>query len=253
MSESLVSSTPPAQLLNNARLLRDDFNRFMLEYEFAVDEVLTKVDVLRREFLHLHKYNPIEHISSRVKNPDSLLEKAMRKGLEPSLEAIRENITDIAGIRITCSFISDTYTILELLSAQDDIEVIEIKDYIANPKPNGYKSLHALLQVPIFLSTGKQLMTVEVQIRTIAMDFWASLEHKIFYKYQGTVPAHLAQDLTDAASAAELLDKKMEELYAEVHGAGAHTPTVKNAQTMGETEAQLLWEFFNSKTIKTAK
>ena len=189
----------------------------MMTYRFAVDEVLTKVSILREEFTHLHRYNPIEHVTSRVKSPASIIAKVTRRGIPPSLDEIRANIADIAGVRITCSFIADTYRMLEILTAQADVRVLEVKDYIANPKPNGYKSLHAIIEIPVFLSDGPQPVTVEVQIRTIAMDFWASLEHKIYYKYHGKVPDHLLASLTEAASVAEQLDRRMEELHDEVH------------------------------------
>lgn len=191
----------------------------MMEYRFAVDEVLTKVTILREEFVHLHRYNPIEHVSSRVKSAGSLVGKMARKNVPPDPVAIRASITDIAGIRITCAFIEDAYRVLETLVSQDDVRVIEVKDYIANPKPNGYKSLHAIIEIPVFLSTGPVQVPVELQIRTVAQDFWAALEHKIFYKYDGEVPDHLAESLSDAASIAERLDVRMEELHREVHGA----------------------------------
>ncbi|MFT0846975.1 TetR family transcriptional regulator [Actinomycetaceae bacterium L2_0104] len=200
------------------RGMREDFTRLMMEYRSGVDEVLTKVSILREEFLHLHRYNPIEHVNSRVKTPTSILNKVVRKGCDPAIASIRQNIHDIAGVRITCSFIADTYRILEALTSQDDVRVIEIKDYIASPKASGYKSLHAIIEIPVFLSTGAVPVIVEVQIRTIAMDFWASLEHKIFYKYDGDVPPHLATDLLNAAYLAQQLDQRMEQLHREIHG-----------------------------------
>ena len=199
------------------RRLRTDFSRMLMHHQFAIDEMLTKVSILREEFLHLHRYNPIEHISSRVKSPRSLIEKITRRGLPLEIDAITANITDIAGIRITCSFIADTYRVLETLTSQNDVRIIEIKDYIAHPKPNGYKSLHAILEIPVFLSAGPVPIVCEVQVRTIAMDFWASLEHKIHYKYAGDVPDRLVEELTRAANAAGELDRKMEQLHAEVH------------------------------------
>ncbi|WP_420842419.1 GTP pyrophosphokinase [Glycomyces paridis] len=205
-------------MLEFAHQIREDFGRFMMEYRFAVDEVLTKVTILREEFRHLHRYNPIEHVTSRLKTPESILEKVARRGYAPTLPSIRANVTDIAGIRITCAFMADTYRILDALTSQHDVRVVAVKDYIAEPKPNGYKSLHAIIEVPVFLSTGAVPVIVEVQIRTIAMDFWASLEHKIFYKYDGEVPEHLAAELAAAAGAAEQLDRRMEQLHAEVHG-----------------------------------
>ncbi|MFF3026139.1 MULTISPECIES: GTP pyrophosphokinase family protein [Microbacterium] len=205
--------------ITEAKELRDQFQRFLREYEFGMREVETKISILRDEFTHDHAYNPIEHVKSRVKSPDSIVEKIARKGIEePDFDRIREEITDIAGVRVTCSFIADVYRLFDLLTAQDDITVRIVKDYIKNPKPNGYKSLHAILEVPVFLSTGALSVPVEVQFRTIAMDFWASLEHKIYYKFSNQVPSHLVDSLTDAADAAAELDSRMERLHREAHG-----------------------------------
>ncbi|WP_370882705.1 GTP pyrophosphokinase [Kineosporia succinea] len=242
----LLPQTPPQpnpQLLSFVRQMREDFTRFLMEYQFAVDEVLTKVSVLREEFLHLHRYNPIEHVNSRLKSPESILEKVARRGIHPSLPSIRENITDIAGVRITCSFIADTYRVLETLTSQDDVRLIQTKDYIANPKANGYKSLHAIIEIPVFLSTGPVPVIVELQIRTIAMDFWASLEHKIFYKYDREVPPHLVRELTEAAAAAEQLDRRMEQLHHEVHGVGQ--PTDRPEASIYDIDGALLQQLWH--------
>jgi len=204
----------PSQL----RSVRDELQRFLLPYRFGLQEVSTKIDILRDEFQYMHDYNPIEHVSSRVKTPDSLVEKLARKGVEPDFDSIRSRITDIAGIRITTSFTADAYRLFDLLTAQADISVRRVKDYIAHPKPNGYKSLHAIIEVPVFLSTGTLSVPVEVQFRTIAMDFWASLEHKIYYKYASQVPPELLVELKDAAESAALLDARMERLHQELHG-----------------------------------
>lgn len=236
-----VSATPDAAMLAFVRKMREDFTRFMMEYQFAADEVMTKVTILREEFLHLHRYNPIEHVKSRVKAPESILDKVVKRGLDPSFESIRAHITDIAGIRITCSFIADTYRILDALTSQDDVRVIQVKDYIAHPKPNGYKSLHAIIEVPVFLSTGAVPVAVEVQIRTIAMDFWASLEHKIFYKYDGDVPAHLAADLAAAAAVAEHLDRRMEQLHTQVHGDTSSPTEETTAPGVDDALLRRLW------------
>ena len=201
------------------RELRDETERFLLEYGFGMREIETKLAILREEFEHTHSYNPIEHVSSRVKSPDSLVEKVMRKGIEPDFDVIRAEITDIAGVRVTCSFVSDVYRLFDLLAQHDDITVRRVKDYIAEPKPNGYQSLHAIVEVPVFLSTGRVQVPVEVQFRTIAMDFWASLEHKIYYKFSNQVPSHLVDSLSDAADAAAELDVRMERLHREAHGA----------------------------------
>ncbi|RDH12188.1 GTP pyrophosphokinase [Tsukamurella pulmonis] len=225
---------PDAATLAQARRMRDELTRFLMEYQFAVKEVLTKVTILREEFLQLHRYNPIEHVTSRIKKPESIVKKVARRGIAPELPLIREAITDIAGIRITCSFIADTYRILETITAQDDVRVVVVKDYIAAPKPNGYKSLHAIIEIPVFLSTGPVHVPVELQIRTIAMDFWASLEHKIFYKFDGAVPDRLRDELSAAATVAEQLDRRMEQLHAQVHG--EHDAELTRDRDAAETE-----------------
>ncbi len=198
---------------------RDAANRFLMEYRFGLREVETKIAILRDEFEHMHDYNPIEHVSSRIKTPESILAKIERKGIAFDFDAVREHITDIAGLRVTCSFVPDAYRLFELLTKQDDISVRTVKDYIAEPKPSGYKSLHAVIDVPIFLSTGATMATVEVQFRSIAMDFWASLEHKIYYKYNQAVPPSLLDELHDAARIAGELDERMQRLHRELHGA----------------------------------
>ncbi|MBS4209239.1 GTP pyrophosphokinase family protein [Bacillus sp. FJAT-50079] len=188
----------------------------MMAYKFALDEMNTKINILKEEFHYIHEYSPIEHTSSRLKSPESILKKVARKNIAMSLPAIKENIHDIAGIRITCAFRSDIYRLSEMLLRQKDIEVIELKDYIKNPKPNGYQSLHLIVKVPVFMSDREEQVLVEIQIRTIAMDFWASLEHKIYYKYDKEIPARLTMELKEAAMAATELDQKMERLHEEV-------------------------------------
>lgn len=228
----------PKQMAS-VRSLRNDFSRLLVEHRFVIDELLTKISILREESLHTHSYNPIEHITSRVKSPRSLLEKVNRRGLPLNIDVIRQSITDIAGIRITCSFIADTYHVLETLTSQDDVRVVEIKDYIAHPKPNGYKSLHAILEVPIFLSQGPTPVICEVQIRTIAMDFWASLEHKINYKFAGEVPDRLLEELTQTAEVASQLDRRMEQLHAEVHDG---EPDDQSDEDFDGESLRILWE-----------
>ncbi len=209
--------------LDEMRALRDETERFMQRYKFGMDEVITKLSILREEFSQAHAYNPIEHISSRLKSVDGVVEKMHRKGVEPTFDAIRRTVTDIAGVRVTCSFVSDAYRIADLLTAQEDVRVLQVKDYIAEPKANGYQSLHLIIEVPVFLSSGAHPVAVEVQIRTIAMDFWASLEHKIYYKFDRRVPDELVAQLTDAARTASELDARMERLHREVHGLPPHT------------------------------
>ena len=204
--------------LGDLRQLREEFTRFMMQYRFGIDEVTTKITILRDEFAHLHDYNPIEHLSSRLKSPESIVNKIDRKQCEPTFDAIRRTITDIAGVRVTCSFVTDVYRVFEMLADQADVRVLHVRDYIAAPKPNGYRSLHGIIEVPVFLSDGVVPVTVEVQLRTIAMDFWASLEHKIYYKYDKAVPPELLADLTEAAETASRLDATMETLHDQVRG-----------------------------------
>lgn len=196
---------------------KTELTRFLMSYKFALDELNTKIDILKQEFHYIHDYNPIEHVKSRLKTPESIVKKVYRKGYELTLPSIKENIKDIAGIRITCSFISDIYELSKMLQNQNDIKVIECKDYIKNPKPNGYKSMHLILQIPIFMSDRVEETYVEVQIRTIAMDFWASLEHKIYYKYDKEIPERLALELKEAADSVSQLDKKMENIHKEIN------------------------------------
>jgi putative GTP pyrophosphokinase len=194
----------------------EDFRRFMLEHRFGMDEIVTKLKILRDEFTHLHDYNPIESVSSRLKSPESLVEKLRRKGV--GLDGQPDEIPTFDEIR---SFVSDVYRVFDMLVEQQDISTVEVRDYIARPKPNGYRSLHALVEVPVFLSEGPVPVLVEVQFRTIAMDFWASLEHKIYYKYRRDVPAELLEGLHDAAETAYALDATMERLHEEVRGLDA--------------------------------
>ncbi|QED48016.1 GTP pyrophosphokinase [Cytobacillus dafuensis] len=201
---------------DNMKALKTELIRFMMSYKFALEEMNTKIDILKQEFQYIHDYNPIEHVKSRLKSPESILKKSQRKGHVFSLPSIRENIRDIAGIRITCSFISDIYEISNMLQQQKDITLIDCKDYIKNPKPNGYQSLHLILQIPIFMSDREDHVYVEIQIRTIAMDFWASLEHKIYYKYNSKVPQRIIDDLKEAANSAAQLDAKMESIQKEM-------------------------------------
>ena len=195
--------------------MKKEITRFMLAYKFALDEISTKLNILEQEFKLIHDYNPIEHINTRLKTPESIINKAQRKNIELSLPSIKENMQDIAGVRINCSFNSDIYILSEMIQKQQDIEVVECKDYIKDPKPNGYRSLHLILKIPVFMSDRVENVLIEVQIRTIAMDFWASLEHKIFYKYNKAVPDSITKELAEAAESANELDKKMAHLHKE--------------------------------------
>lgn len=187
----------------------DSWNTIMFLYNAALKEVGTKLDILNDEFQHVHRYNPIEHIKTRIKTPESIVKKLKRYGYESSVENMVKYVNDIAGVRLICSFTSDIYRLADMIGKQSDLKVVSIKDYIKNPKESGYKSFHMLVSVPIFLSDSVVETKVEIQIRTIAMDFWASLEHKIYYKFEGNAPAYISRDLKECADMVAELDDKM--------------------------------------------
>ena len=190
----------------------DPFDRLMAYYKCAIMEVETKFKVLNEEFSLQYGHNPIESIKSRTKSIDSLIRKVRDKQIPLTLESIEENIKDIAGVRVICSFTDDIYLLADCLLKQDDITLLKRKDYIQNPKPNGYRSLHLIVEVPIFLQNEKRNMKVEVQLRTIAMDFWASLEHKLRYKKNVSpdLEEQLWQELYECAQVSAALDMKMQ-------------------------------------------
>ena len=159
-----------------------EFRQMMMMYSCAIKEIKTKLQVLNDELSIKRQRNPIEFIKTRVKQPDSIASKLRRKGYPVTVQSVFENLSDVAGVRVICAFIDDIYKVADMLTAQDDIELIKRKDYIKNPKMNGYRSLHLIIEVPVFFSDHKEQIRVEVQIRTIAMDFWASLEHQLKYK-----------------------------------------------------------------------
>ncbi|WP_038596386.1 GTP pyrophosphokinase [Paenibacillus sabinae] len=185
-------------------------------YHLALKELENKVETLKTEWKMRDGYSPIEHIKSRVKEPKSILQKLERKGYALSFENIETHIHDIAGMRIVCAFVKDIYRLADHFSAREDIRVLEIKDYIAQPKPNGYQSLHVIVAVPLILLDGTKWVKAEIQLRTLAMDFWASMEHILYYKYDKQLPAHVADELKSAARAADELDKKMLRLRREI-------------------------------------
>ena len=188
------------------------FQTLLMQYRCAIREIQTKLNVLNDEFSLRHERNPFESIKSRVKEPASIIEKMHRRGYELSVENIEDKLNDVAGIRVICSFVEDIYYLADMLAAQDDLNVIQVKDYIINPKPNGYRSLHLILEVPIFLSNEKKNMKVEVQFRTIAMDFWASLEHKLKYKKNIENAEEISKELQRCAEASSQLDLRMQAL-----------------------------------------
>lgn len=187
----------------------DGWTTVMFLYNSALKEVGTKLEILNDEFQHVHKYNPIEYIKSRIKEPHSIVKKLKRYGYAPTTENMVNYVNDIAGIRIVCSFTSDIYRLAEMIGKQNDLTVLSVKDYIKNPKESGYKSYHMIVEVPIFMSDRVVETKVEIQIRTIAMDFWASLEHKIYYKFEGHAPEYISRDLRECAGIVSMLDAKM--------------------------------------------
>lgn len=205
----------------------EEWKKVMLMYDSALKEVNTKIEILNNEFKLAHQYNPIEHVTSRIKSPQSIAKKIRHNGRELTVENIVKYINDVAGIRIICSFTSDIYRIADLLAKQSDVRVLKVKDYIMCPKENGYTSYHMIVSVPIYLSNTMVNTKVEVQIRTIAMDFWASLEHKIYYKFEGNAPEGIRKQLKECADIVAFLDQKMLSINEEVK---AYHPEDKDAQ-----------------------
>ena len=194
----------------------DSWKEVTLVYNSALKEIGTKLEILNDEFQHVHRYNPIEHIKSRLKTPESIVKKLKKNGYESTIDNMIEHVNDIAGIRVICSFTSDIYRIAEMIANQNDLKVLSVKDYIVSPKPSGYKSYHLLVSVPIYLSDKTVDAKVEIQIRTVAMDFWASLEHKINYKFEGNAPQYIKDELVKCATMVSELDNQMLLLNEEV-------------------------------------
>lgn len=194
----------------------DSWQEVTLVYSAALKQINTKLEILNDEFQHVHRYNPIEHIKSRMKTSESIVKKLKRYGYESTIENMVKYINDIAGIRVICSFTSDIYRIADIIGNQNDIKVISVKDYIKHPKASGYKSYHMLVTVPVFLSDRIVEVKVEIQIRTVAMDFWASLEHKINYKFEGNAPQHIKTELVECARMVSDLDARMLSLNEEI-------------------------------------
>ncbi len=194
----------------------DSWKEVNLVYSAALKQIQTKMEILNDEFQHVHRYNPIEHIKSRIKTSESIVKKLKRYGYESTIENMIKYVNDIAGIRIICSFSSDIYRIADMIAEQKDIKVLSVKDYITFPKASGYKSYHMLISVPVYLSDRIVDTKVEVQIRTVAMDFWASLEHKMHYKFEGDAPENIKQELVECAKMVSDLDARMLYLNEEI-------------------------------------
>lgn len=209
-TEWLKSLSPEQQIRMQSRI--QPFMMLLMQYRCAIREIETKLNVLNDEFSLQYERNPFESIKSRVKSPVSIVEKMNRKGYELTIENIEDKLNDVAGIRVICSFVEDIYHLADMLAGQDDLQVLQVKDYIKNPKENGYRSLHLIIQIPIFLSNQKKNMRVEVQFRTIAMDFWASLDHKLKYKKDVKNPEVIAEELKKCADVISSVDMRMQEI-----------------------------------------
>ena len=227
--------------MDTTQILNEDIDSWetaMFLYNSALKEVGTKLDILNDEFVHIHKYNPIEYIKKRIKTPESIVKKLKRDNYEVTIENMVKYIKDIAGIRIVCSFTSDIYRLAEMIGKQNDLTVVSIKDYIKHPKASGYKSFHMQVLLPIFLSDRVVDTMVEIQIRTIAMDFWASLEHKIYYKFEGNAPDYISRDLRECAEIVSNLDAKMLQLNTAILAEKAKMEEEKKLQSEASEESK---------------
>lgn len=212
----MYSEVTLPDLYGELRNTSEEWERMQLIYDAGLREINTKLETLNNEFKIKHQYNPIEHMTSRLKSPESIAKKLRHSGRDITVENIVRYINDVAGIRVICSFTSDIYRIAKMISEQSDVTVLKIKDYIKNPKPNGYKSYHMIVSVPVFLADTMVNTKVEIQIRTIAMDFWASLEHKMYYKFEGNAPENIRRELKECADLVAFLDQKMLAINEEI-------------------------------------
>lgn len=204
---------PPLINMQSFSEMADSYFRLQCRYSAAIREVQTKLEVLNEEFNLRYKRNPIHHMQSRLKTNQSIAEKLKRRGHNISFASATANLYDIAGIRVICSYTKDIYMIANLLKRQDDVRVIKECDYIKNPKKNGYRSLHIVIEIPVFLAEGKRMVPVEVQIRTITMDFWASLDHQLRYKEVKKIPKELEEELIQAAYDIAQIEQRMQKLH----------------------------------------
>ena len=222
--QAFAGETEPS--MDSLREIHQQVARFHLSYKFAADAMLTRLNTLREEFELTHDYSLFENVSSRQKSVESLLQKVSRIDCPPTISDIRDRIRDIAGIRVICVSTSDAYWIGDMLISAPDVEIVEIKDYISDPKSNGYRSLHLVVRVPAYLSDRVEMTYVEVQVRTVAMDLWASVEHKVYYKSHKSVPDELLAELRDAAGVAAQLDHTMSRLQTEIGSVEDIAPSV---------------------------
>ncbi len=219
-TKSLLGNPDMAAVPESLIHVGRQFQQIMMMYTCAIREVRTKLEVLNDELSVRNQRNPIEMIKFRVKKPESIIEKLHRRNLPVSLESVVNNLDDVAGIRVICSFIDDIYEVADMLIRQDDVHVIAIKDYLKHPKSNGYRSYHMIIEVPVFFSDRKKPMRVEVQIRTIAMDFWASLDHQLKYKKELVDGTDISSELKDCADVIAQTDEKMLDIRKRIEAQG---------------------------------
>ena len=194
----------------------DEYNQLIAYYEAGIREIHARLQTLDQDFSHIHQHTPIHHVQWRIKSLPSVLRKLYNLGMQVSVTSAKKNLHDIAGVRVICCYTEDIHTIANLLAQQEDLQIIEVKDYIAKPKPNGYRSLHLVVDVPIYVTRGKAYVKVEIQIRTVAMDFWATLEHRIRYKASGAVPQAIVDELKECADIIASTDDRMERISKEL-------------------------------------
>lgn len=213
LEQILTDNAGAPEAIEEFKKVGRQFEELMMMYSSAIREARTKLEVLNDEFKVRRRHNPIQYIKHRVKKPASIYEKLNRRGFPVTLESIEENLHDVAGVRVVCGYIQDIYKVKEMLTNQDDVTVLLVKDYIKEPKENGYRSLHLVIEIPVFFSNECKPMKVEVQFRTIAMDNWASLEHQMHYKTDGEVPQEIIQELRECSDALAETDRRMQRIY----------------------------------------
>lgn len=218
LNEDLIREVFSAEAIEYAKEQSQKVFKLMSCYKCAIMEIETKFNVLNEEFSLRHDRNPISSIKTRLKSLPSIKEKMQRKGLTLNVKSLEDNISDVAGVRVICTFPQDAYMLADALLQQDDIELVKMKDYIKNPKENGYRSLHLIVTVPVFFEKEKKVMRVEIQLRTIAMDFWASIEHQLRYKKDFEYTKEMADELLSIANLSAELDGRMDELRKKIHG-----------------------------------
>ncbi len=223
ISDAMEKETDLPSVVNKGLQSNEDFYKMafqfqeiMMIYESAIKQLETKLEILNKEYKVTGRRNPIETIKSRIKSPDSIAKKLEKKGLSVNFKTMTENLQDIAGVRVICPYISDIYNVKDILLKQPDIKLVEQKDYIENPKPSGYRSLHLVVEIPVYLSQTEHKVKVEIQLRTIAMDFWASLEHELKYKNEQKIPDSVRRELFRVAETIAVTDREMEEIAIEL-------------------------------------